>query len=169
MQRLLFVLLALAGSQERDVAEHLVGDALENVVSAFDGFGREICRVAATRATNPADAVDVRFQNLVGARTRVQKLFGVNLIAAVPTHDWEFAGRCFQKRHLLAHKMGVVDDSYLRATNDSTAVVGRKVHIKAEEVKRLVGVVRQLGGYLATQLLPTSPAPSRVGASPQST
>lgn len=32
--------LALATSVDKDLADHLIGDALENVVSAFDGFGR---------------------------------------------------------------------------------------------------------------------------------
>lgn len=35
--------LALADTVDADLAENLIGDALENVVSAFDGFGREIC------------------------------------------------------------------------------------------------------------------------------
>ncbi len=156
-------LLALVGAQERDVAEHLVGDALENVVSALDGFGQEICRVAAPKATNPADADNVRFQNLRGARARVQKLFGVELMTLVPGHDWEFACWCFQKRHLLAHKMGVIDDSYLLATNDSTATVGRKVQIKPEDVKHLVDVVRQLGGKLSAHLLPPLPVSTTSG------
>ena len=151
-------LLALAGTQEQAIAEHLVGDSLENVVSAFDGFGREICRVATPRAANPADAQDVRFQNLSPANLKVQQLFGIDLMAAVPEPDWEFAGQCFQTRHLLAHKMGVIDDAYLRATNDSTAVLGRKFQIRAEEVKPLVAAVRQLGEHLATHLLPPAPA-----------
>ena len=155
-------LLGLARTQENDLAEHLIGDALENVVSAFDGFGREVCRVAAPKATAPADAEDVRFQNLSGARNRVQKLFGIDLMAAVSADNWEFAGRCFQKRHLLAHKMGVVDLAYIGATNDPTAVVGRKSQIRAEEVKRLVDVVRQLGGQLASQLLLPSQISSNV-------
>jgi hypothetical protein len=50
--------LALAGSVDKELADHLIGDALENVVSAFDGFGREICL--------QKDA-DIRFQNLSGA------------------------------------------------------------------------------------------------------
>lgn len=57
--------LALAESAEKDFADHLIGDALENVVSAFDGFGREICA---------QKAADVQFQNLDGARRRVQTL-----------------------------------------------------------------------------------------------
>lgn len=162
-------MLVLAGTQERDVAEHLVGDSLENVVSAFDGFGREICRVAAPKATNPSGAQDVRFQNLVRASVQVQQLFSFDLMAAVPAHDWQFASRCFQKRHLLAHKMGVVDDAYLRATNDATALKGRKVQIRAEDVKQLVDVIRRMGGHLATQLLPPPPAGSGSGAPTQST
>lgn len=144
----------VAGSDAFTTPEQLVGDALENVVSAFDGFGRELCRVAAPTATNPADADDVRFQNLIGARARVQKLFGFDMTTSVAVGDWEFACRCFQKRHLLAHKMGVIDDDYLLATNDRAAVVGRKVQITPEEVKRLIDVIRQLGGKLAAQLLP---------------
>jgi hypothetical protein len=154
-------LLTLAGTQEREVAEHLVGDALENIVSAFDGFGREICRVAAQKATKPSDAEDVRFQNLPGARGRMQKLFGFDLMSFVSAHDWDFACRCFQKRHLLAHKMGVIDDGYVQAAHDPAAVVGRKIQIQPDEVKRLTEVMRQLGERLAGQLLPMPPAASQ--------
>jgi hypothetical protein len=35
--------LSLAESAEKELADHLIGDALENIVSSFDGFGREIC------------------------------------------------------------------------------------------------------------------------------
>lgn len=147
-------MLGLAASQGRDLAEQLIGDALENVVSGFDGFGRELCRVAAPKATNPAEAEDARFQNLKSARTRVQKLFSIDLTTLVTATDWEFACRCFQKRHLLAHKMGVVDDDYLKATNDPTAIVGRKVLVGPDEVKRLSTVIRQLGEKLVAQMLP---------------
>ncbi len=147
-------LLTLAASQERDVADHLVGDALENIVSAFDGFGREFCRVTAPTATKPSEAEDVRFQNLFGARSRVHKLFGFDLMTFIPTQDWDFACCCLKKRNLLAHKMGVVDKEYVQATKDPAAVVGRKVQIKPEEVKRLTDIIGQLGEKLAAQLLP---------------
>ena len=153
-------MLALAAGQGRDLAEQLIGDALENVVSGFDGFGRELCRVSAAKATNPAEAEDVRFQNLTGARTRVQKLFAIDMTALVAANEWEFACRCFQKRHLLAHKMGVVDEDYLQATNDPAAVVGRKIQIGPDDVTRLCSVVRQLGENLARLVLPKHQAPT---------
>ena len=157
-------MLALAAGQGRDLAEQLIGDALENVVSGFDGFGRELCRVAAPKATNPPEAEDVRFQNLVGASGRVQKLFAIDMTALVVANEWEFACRCFQKRHLLAHKMGVVDDDYVRATNDPAAVVGRKIQISPEDVKRLCAVMRQLGEKLVGQMLPPTRSPQTSSA-----
>jgi hypothetical protein len=154
-------MLVLAAGQGRDLAEQLIGDALENVVSGFDGFGRELCRVAAPKATNPAEAEDVRFQNLTGARTRVRKLFSIDMTTLVAANEWEFACRCFQKRHLLAHKMGVVDEDYLQATNDRSAVVGRKIQIGPEDVKRLCAAMRKLGEKLVGQLLPPPRQPQR--------
>lgn len=59
--------LALARTVDKDLAERLIGDALENLVSAFDGFGREVCR---------QKAADIHFQNLAGARRRVRETFG---------------------------------------------------------------------------------------------
>ena len=60
--------LALAQSVEKDLAEHLIGDALENVVSAFDGFARGLraqgCRnpVSEPRRGTQARAGNVRIR-----------------------------------------------------------------------------------------------------------
>lgn len=144
--------IALAATLEGDLAVHLTGDALENAVSAFDGFGRETCRVRAAKAAVPARAENISFQNLVGVRQRLVEQFGYDLATQVPLEDWEFACRCFQKRHLLAHKMGVVDDAYLQATGDTRVVVGRKVVIEANEVIRLVAILKMMGAHLIAHL-----------------
>jgi hypothetical protein len=96
--------LALAEAAEKELADYLIGDALENVVSAFDGFGREVCS---------QKAADIRFQNIAGARRRVKETFGFDFADGLDTDDWEAACRAFQKRHLLAHKMGVIDEEYI--------------------------------------------------------
>lgn len=145
-------MLSLAENQERELAERLIGDALENLVSAFDGFGREVCKVASPKALNPAEANDVRFQNLMGAQKRVHKLFGLDFSSFISPDDWAFVCRCFEKRHLLAHKMSVVDSDYIQATKDYSAVIGRKIPITPLEVKRLGALLGQLGEHLAKRL-----------------
>lgn len=149
----------LAKQVERDLAEHLIADALENAVSAFDGFGRETCRIHAAKSSNPSRAENISFQNIARAEKYLHDLFGIDLSTCVDLKEWDFAWRCFQKRHLLAHKMGVVDEEYVETTKDPAAVVGRKVSITSEEVVGLIRVLKVLGFHLVNQLSSFKPAP----------
>ena len=92
------------------------------------------------------------FQNLARARTEVMTLFRVDLGSAVTPEDWDDVITAFQKRHLVTHKLGVVDQAYVDAANDASAIVGRKVEIGADEVRRLADVVRALARSLSFQL-----------------
>lgn len=144
--------LDLAALVDGDLSTQLVADALENCVSAFDGFGREACRVSSSKASDPTKATAISFQNLAGAKKNVLALFGVDITAALSSTDWTFACRGFQKRHLLAHKMGIVDDAYIKAACDGHATVGRKISIRPEEVLALVTAIQTLGEFLMTEL-----------------
>lgn len=142
----------LAATVDGELFAQLIADALENGVSAFDGFGRETCRVHARKAANPSKAEAVSFQNLGGAQKNVQSLFGFDLSAGLFADEWLSLSRCFQKRHLLAHSMGIVDDEYLRKTNDPLANVGRKITIRADEVVSMLNLIQKLGSYLSSSL-----------------
>ena len=58
----------------------------------------------------------------------------------------------FQKRHLVAHTLGVVDRSYLAKTGDRGAVLGRKIVIGADEVKRSRNSHRTLASRMLANL-----------------
>jgi hypothetical protein len=136
--------LALATTADPELADHLIGDALENAVSAFDGFGREICA---------RKSADIRFQNVAGARRKVQDTFAFDFADTLRPDEWECACRVFQKRHLLAHKMGVIDEEYLKRTIDPGAVLGRKIRISLDEVRLAIGIVESLGRRLFAGVL----------------
>lgn len=138
----------VAETQAPQVARHLIENALEDCVSAFDGFARESCRVFASKAITPEKAVEIRFQNIVAARDRVRKQFGADFAATLSSANWTHVLRVFQKRHLLAHKMGVVDEEYLSATGESQALLGRKVSVAGSEVLDLVSRLQVLGAEL---------------------
>jgi len=59
-----------------------------------------------------------------------------------------------QKRHLLAHKMGVVDDNYIHKTNDAWAVLGRRIALSQLEVETSISIVEAMGRRLFTGVLP---------------
>lgn len=142
----------LSATVEGEMAEYLIGDALENVVSAFDGFGREVCRVNAHLSHDPLQAQEIRFQNLSGALKNIQKYFGFDMMAGISSVEWDTTNRCFQKRHLLAHNMGVIDDAYVEKANDSTAIKGRKVSVQSREVDDLIVSIEKLGAYIVAQM-----------------
>ena len=142
-------MLDMAATAEAELAGRLIENALEDCVSAFDGYGREICRVHAKAATDPAEVEKVSFQSLEGAKQRVSALFSLDLAAGLTGGEWNAAVRAFQKRHILSHKMGVVDAAYVRKSGDPQAVVGRKVRIHAGEVRALCQIIRKIGRCLS--------------------
>ncbi len=145
-------MLDLAAGMENDLVERLIANALEDCVSVFDGFGRELCRVHAESAVNPAKLERTSFQNLEGAKSNILDIFGADLSAQVTADEWRSAVRAFQKRHLVAHKMGIIDQDYITKTGDTQAIVRRKVGIEADEVRGLVRVIRKLAIRLSGEL-----------------
>ena len=75
-------MLEMATREGKVLAEKLIENALEDCVSAFDGFGRELCRVHATKARIPAKAEKINFQNLEGARKGTVKLTNLSTYSA---------------------------------------------------------------------------------------
>jgi hypothetical protein len=136
------------GLKDAEFRRHLIEDALENCVSAFDGFGRETCRVFANRSVDPAKAVNVSFQNLRRADDRLEELYGSRISANVPTHLWATVERGFMRRHVISHRAGVVDQQYLDQTYDTEAVVGRRLDVSAQSVRDVASGVRVIGETL---------------------
>ena len=145
-------MLEMATREEKVLAEKLIENTLEDCVSAFDGFGRELCRVHANKARIPDKAEKINFQNLEGARKGFLDLFGIDLSTTVEPEEWRAATMAFQKRHLIAHKLSVVDQDYVTKTGDTRAVVGRKIVIDAGEVKGLAGIINTLAPRMAAKL-----------------
>ena len=60
--------------------------------------------------------------------------------------------RGFQKRHLVAHTMGVVDQDYITKTGDIQAFVGRKISIGVDEVRGLLLIISKLARSLSSAI-----------------
>lgn len=163
--------LDLAGS-DAEHADRWSGEALASAVSAFDAFGRETCVLHAARTPEPAKAQNVSFQAFGKAAEQVLKLFAIDLAGFVSQDEWRAIVISFQKRHLVAHRAGVIDEQYIAATGDAQAEVGRKVRIDLKEVRVLLDLLARLGtsfneafsSAAAGALIPKPPtgtAPSR--------
>lgn len=117
-------------------------------MSSMDGFGREVCRVFAFKASDPARAATLSFQAIEKARDQIRGLFGIDIAQAITPDEWTSVLRSFQKRHLLAHRMGVVDQAYLDRTGEPGSLLGRRVSISPGEVSALTGALGAIGRHL---------------------
>lgn len=135
-----------------DLRRHLIEDALENCVSAFDGFAREACRIRSPKSTDPTKCSSLSFQHLGRAATRLHALFRVDLARAVPAADWSAAHIAFMRRHVLAHRAGVVDQQYVEETGEPGSLLGCRLTIRSDEVRRLTDIVMVIGRHLIGSL-----------------
>ena len=130
--------LEFAASADKDLAHTFVADALSGIVASFDGFGREVCK----------NNAKVSFQNLECGRKAVIREYGFDVAEVVSDDEWTFCSRSFQKRHLLMHRMGVVDEDYKKHTTDTSAIVGRKIALPSSEVATLIELIERIGKRL---------------------
>ena len=145
--------LALSNQQQDfDLRRYLIEDALENCVSAFDGFARESCHIRASKSSDPARANSLSFQNIVKVSHSLKELFDIEFDRLLPPEEWKQVTIGFQKRHLIAHRSAVVDEQYIAATGEDPATLGRKVALSEGEVNRLLDLIGDLGKKLLSAL-----------------
>jgi Zn ribbon nucleic-acid-binding protein len=145
-------MLVLSGEFDSDIAQKLIENALEDAVSAMDGFGREVTLVHSSKSVNPIKAQKISFQNISGAIGSVKNLFGIDINGILSCDEQLSAARCFQKRHLIAHRMGVIDQQYLDRTGDDPSLLKRKVEVEKKEVAELADLLRRIAQHLVSSL-----------------
>lgn len=145
-------LLTMAQAVDRDVQDALLESCLAKIVSAFDGYGRELCAVYAKKTADPVKAAKVSFQNVMNAKNHVQTHFGFDLASSLSTGECQDIIRLFQKRHLLSHTAGEIDDEYIAKANDPTAIKGRKVTLRQQEIVKLLDEVKRVAEHIDQQM-----------------
>lgn len=153
-------ILELAEKADPAITEALFYNALEDCVSAFDGFGKEVCRVKARQLQ--AQIKDISFQKLEVARENIEKHFGFNIEKAIPQENWATLIILFQKRHLVAHSSGVIDQKYIEKTNDTSAKVGQKVKVSRSEIQSLIAILNNLASAICIAFGVATPKTSHV-------
>ncbi|MEO6486459.1 MAG: hypothetical protein ABIO78_00805, partial [Thermoanaerobaculia bacterium] len=61
----------------------------------------------------------------------------------------------FQKRHVLTHSLGVIDEQYRQRANDPDAILGRKIRLTKAEVERTIDLLDRIAGTITA----TTPPP----------
>lgn len=141
-----------AKSTDPILTQNLIENSFEDCVSTFDGFGRELCHLHRTKSKIPDRVHKINFQNLESAKKNFKMHFNLDLDQGLSREEWLIANMCFLKRHLLAHKLGIVDEDYIRRSGDTNATIGKKVYITSEDTLALIPIIEKLAGNMVESL-----------------
>ena len=95
------------------------------------------------------------FQNLGRATEKVAEYFGVDLKEGIGPDAWHLTERAFLKRHVIAHRSGVIDEQYRQTSGDMAAMVGRRITATPQEVGAVAEALELIGAGMLRDL----PAP----------
>lgn len=101
---------------------------------------------------------ELNFQQPLEADKHLVQWFDIGMIRwagndqipqrATPESDASFIQKMVQKRHILMHNGGVVDQDYLDRSGDAQARLGERIRVRGNEAKRFIDCVRAMGENL---------------------
>lgn len=101
---------------------------------------------------------DLNFQQPLQANESLVQWFDVGLLAwtgntaapkrAVQDSELPFIRKMIQRRHILIHNGGVVDEDYLAFSGDTQVQLGERIRVRSNEAKRFIELVRTMAENL---------------------
>jgi len=115
----------------------LIESSLQDCISAFQRYSEE----AYTRFAKATPGFNV-FQRLDSGSELWKKILGKGYEDWLSCKELQDLNILFQKRHLLAHKEGIVDDKYILKSGDKNYKTGQKIVVKGQDVKMAICIIK---------------------------
>lgn len=126
----------------------LVEASLQDCITAFQTLCSGLFSRLAPQVTLPRNV----FQRLDDGSGLWKRTFGVGYEEALSTSELEMLALYLQRRHLLAHSSGLVDEAYATKSGDMRWKVGQRIVVSPDDVRGCVVLVRKLADALRESL-----------------
>lgn len=141
-----------------DAAESLcrsvLEDALQHCVTAFQHYADSRYRAL---PGNPVPRMNV-FQRLEDGDALWRAEVGAGYSNWLAAEERARLTVLFERRHLVAHRSGVVDEKYVAKSGDTTYRPGQRIVVTPREVRELAELVERLGESIRAATAGRSPA-----------
>ena len=136
----------------KDQIRHLTERSVGDIISTFQSFALRLYEDLGGHGARPND-----FQRLVTGSELFERLTGKAYSEWVTTDQLKFMALMFQRRHLLEHNNGLVDQRYLDQTKDLGYKIGERIVVRVDDVRNLLSITLSLGNGLLSQLQTAKP------------
>lgn len=130
----------------KDMASKMLEDCLGNIVSAFQKCAELLYSQISSNSVRVND-----FQIVDKGSNLFLQACGKGYEAWLSQHEIDRMILFFQRRHVLEHNAGIVDERYIEKSKDKAYNVGQRLVLKKNEVRELLAIVRKLCAGLAKE------------------
>lgn len=85
------------------------------------------------------------FQRIVDSNELWREICGKDYHDWLSSEEYNLLIKCFQQRHILQHKDGIVDQDYLKNSGDTTYNEGQRLVINIEDIVKYLDVFEKIG------------------------
>lgn len=121
------------------MCQSMLENSLGDILSAYQKF----CEVKFTSISTEKVKVN-DFQILEKGSQLFEKISGLSYHDWINESEYEYANIMVQKRDLFEHNSGIVDDSYLRKSNDNSYSLGQRVVVKENVILKFIDIIIKL-------------------------
>lgn len=140
---------ALTTSYGKDKAETicrgLKESTLGDIVSAFQKFAEAQYKKVSTKTVRVND-----FQIVEKGSCLFLEATGNGYEQWLSSDEINRMNVLFQRRHIIEHNGGIVDERYLAQSNDTTYNIGQRIIVHVADAKELLDIIRKLSTGLKT-------------------
>jgi hypothetical protein len=136
---------------EQEIQLNEWADILKNCVSDFEAMAKDIRDELLRLPATPNRKEEIRrvsFQRVFDANENLSKWFDIDFLNGVSDEEKFFINRCFHRRHILTHNSGVVDEKYIKNTNDTSVRLNQKIKVEKDEAIKLISLTRAIAKKL---------------------
>ena len=146
IRRLPEVRVALEGGLDRDAVENTYRLMLEENMGKLVASFQRFAEATFETLPNAGDFSPRRnlFQNLPQSSDLWEQAIGFRYESMITPNEWGQLQLYFQQRHILVHKVGIVDEEYRQKTGDRQYKSGQRLVIKESDVIRFTDLVEKL-------------------------
>jgi hypothetical protein len=153
------VALADAQDGQEELAYRLMGNAHEDVLTAFEATLKAVYQFAISGLgpdVPQPKPIKNEFQSVGAAQRRFSEL-GLDPFAGLAVDEMETLKLNIQKRHIIGHNLGVMDEKF--ADFDEDARIGETVRLVGEEITQFAAIAYKVVDALDTWLAGGIPSP----------
>ena len=121
----------------------MLESSLGDVVSAFQKFAESRYRAISSKSIRVND-----FQIVAKGSRLFEEVCGMNYGSWITDADQFFMNLMFQRRHIMVHNGGLVDEQYIHKSGDDSYSAGQRLVIRDMDVTKLIIIVEKLGSGL---------------------